>query len=345
MEKNINVGKILNGKYSWISNLPLDKIKQLTDEEIANDEADYLAGLHKNKINPELFKNKKFTSILDDNPNTFFKLNRTFQNKDLVDEKGNINYRLLKDEELVGINNPTKLGIKVGKGNLNIKTVTPETTEINTDVSKEKTQQSIYDKIASDTEREKTFGLLGYGIQGVSALKDLHENMSQSYSQPPNDVYNKRIEYKPVDIEPYLNKMQQSEAAYLKYLKETGNGNLIPSLMSYGSQKNELASKLTEGNNQKEIAVAGANAQSDFQAMQLNQQLRSDYNKQKFAEMQYKDAAIKSNKSAIFGSIAGMLSTGAGATNKEIKLDAYKKLIEAGEYAQAAKLFQQYTND
>lgn len=288
MEKNINVGKILNGKYSWISNLPLDKIKQLTDEEIANDEADYLAGLKSKPL-------KKMESI-----------------PGYISTKRNIPTNIDKQNEIV---------------------IPPE---------KEKT---IFDRITSDTEREKTFGLLGYGIQGVSALKDLHENMSQNFSQPPNDVYNKRIEYKPVDIEPYLNKMQQSEAAYLKYLKETGNGNLIPSLMSYGSQKNELASKLTEGNNQKEIAVAGANAQSDFQAMQLNQQLRSDYNKQKFAEMQYKDAAIKSNKSAIFGSIAGMLSTSAGATNKEIKLDAYKKLIEAGEYAQAAKLFQQYTND
>ena len=198
--------------------------------------------------------------------------------------------------------------------------------EVNTEEA-----MSIYDKIASDTKREKTLGLLGYGIQGVSALRDLAENASQEYSQPPNDVYNKRIEYKPVDIEPYIAKMEQSEAGYLKYLKETGNGHLIPSLMSMGSQKNELAAKMTEANNQKEVSIAGANAQSDLQTMQINQSLRSDYNKQKFAEMQYRDNSMRSNKGAIFGSIAGMISTGAGATNKELKLDAYKKAIEQGD--------------
>lgn len=192
-------------------------------------------------------------------------------------------------------------------------------------------EKTFYEKGIEDTKREKMLGLLGYGIQGVSALRDLAENVSQDYSQPPNDVYNKRIEYKPVDIEPYLNKMKESEAGYLKYLKETGNGNLIPSLMSYGSQKNELAAKMTEANNQKEIAIAGANAQSDLQTMQLNQQLRSDYNKQKFAEMQYRDNAIRSNKSAIFGSIAGAISTGAGATTKELQLDLYKERLAAGD--------------
>lgn len=194
-----------------------------------------------------------------------------------------------------------------------------------------KEAMSIYDKIVSDTKREKTLGLLGYGIQGVSALRDLAENANQEYSQPPNDVYNKRIEYKPVDIEPYIAKMEQSEAGYLKYLKETGNGHLIPSLMSMGSQKNELAAKMTEANNQKEVSIAGANAQSDLQTMQINQSLRSDYNKQKFAEMQYRDNSMRSNKSSIFGSIAGMISTGAGATSKELKLEAYKEAIAKGD--------------
>ena len=287
MEKGSNISTLINGKYSWINKLPLHKLKPLTDPEIPNDEADFLAGLKTRPLNrmPSIEYKPKFK-----NPTNIDDVNQVFI----------------------------------------------------PDANKEKT---FYEKGIDDTKREKLLGLLGYGIQGVSALRDLAENVNQDYSQPPNDVYNKRVEYKPVDIEPYLNKMKESEAGYLKYLKETGNGNLIPSLMSYGSQKNELAAKMTEANNQKEIAIAGANAQSDLQVMQLNQQLRSDYNKQKFAEMQYRDNAIRSNKAAIFGSIAGALSTGAGAKSKEIKLEAYKQLLASGDVKGAYAMMAEYLGE
>ena len=278
------------------------------DNEIANDEADILALRHRNNI---LGINHSSNPMME------------FMPKYL--QSSGIGYNLNYNPS-VDVNN-----VKKEVGN------TPVVKQ--NDILKE---NPILRKAIANNNKEEIMGLLGYGVQGLSALRDLGENLNQEYSQPPNDIYNKRMEYKPVDIEPYMRNIEQSEAGYLKYLKETGNGHLIPSLMGTATQKNELAAKMTEANNQKELAVNSANAQSDLQVQQMNHQLRSEYEKLRFGEMQYRDNAIKSNKTGIFGALAGMLGTSSEARGNRLKLDIYNKALESGDINTAMSMLYDY---
>lgn len=192
-------------------------------------------------------------------------------------------------------------------------------------------QKSLIDEMDDSRKRESTLGMLGYGLQGLSALRDLNQNANQEYTEPPKPIILSKVEYKPTDAKPYMDKIEQASAGYLKYLKETGNGSLIPSLMGMETQKNDLAAKITETNNQKEVAIRNANSQTDMQTQELNSRLRSDYNRQKFSEMQYKDQAMNTNKQAIFGAISGLLKTYAGNSSQYLKLKAMKEYLETAD--------------
>ena len=204
-------------------------------------------------------------------------------------------------------------------------------------------EKSIIDGLDNTRKREATLGMLAYGLQGLSALRDLNQNANQEYTEPPKPVLQQNIEYKPTDIKPYMDKIEQASAGYLKYLKETGNGSLIPSLMGMETQRNDLAAKITESNNQKEMAVDTANTQSNLQVQQLNQQLRSDYNRQRFAEMQYKDQAMNTNKQGIFGALSGILKTSAGSSSQDLKLRALKEYIKTADETKALAAISRFT--
>jgi hypothetical protein len=206
----------------------------------------------------------------------------------------------------------------------------PTTQYESVDTRPKKEAEGLMDTIEKDLKNQKTLGILGYGLQGASAAMDWISNENQPYSSAPKMMIPNRIGFTPTDIDPYNRKMDQTTAGYMKYLKETGNAQMLPSLYGMEDKRNEMYAQVTDANNKGQMQVDATNAQIEGTTNQMNAQLMSDYEKLKLTESQYKDQARRSNKQALFGSLAGIGKTLSGDSSQKLKLKAIKQAIDSG---------------
>ncbi len=200
----------------------------------------------------------------------------------------------------------------------------------------EESTKSMWDNLESDRKKQTLFGGLGYAAQGLSAVNDLINNSNQPDVPGTPMMIPHRIGYRDVDIEPYNRRMDQTIAAYKKYLMETGNASMIPSIIGdVIGKENEYNAQITQQNNQGRTQVDQFNAQAETQADQVNLQTAGQDKQLQMAANQYKDQAIRSNKQTLFGSIAGIGKTLGGSSSQKLKLDAIQSMITSGQYSQA----------
>lgn len=245
-----------------------------------------------------------------------------------------------------GINmfNPNKYNIGF-QSPLEPYTINPNNGDnINTD--DEPAKKTMWENLKDEQNQQKLFGIGGYAMQGISALNDYVKNSQQPDIIGPSRLIANRIGYRPVDVEPYNRKMDQSVSGYKKYLMETGNANMIGGVVGNAMDKtNEFYAQTTDANNKGVMQVDQFNASSASATDAQNAQLEAEYQKMKMADKAYKDAATKSNKATIFGSVAGIGKTLASNSSQSLKLDVLSKMFAKGENDKIWNaLFNKYNN-
>ena len=191
-----------------------------------------------------------------------------------------------------------------------------------TDIQKEFTQ------LKDDEQRQKLFGITGYATQGVTALADMISNSRQPDLPKPNHIIPNTIGYRNVDVTPYLNTLNQAGADYKKYLNETGNADKLPEISANIMDKiNQYYGQVTAQNNQGMNQTDQFNAQTNNQVAAQNSSIDSNAIQQQMAANQYRDAAIRSNKADLFGSVAGIGKTMSGDEQQKLRMFMYQKLL------------------